>query len=620
MRVGLRAVAWLVCFSQAAVCATTVYLLTRSGFLYRTSDGAGSWQQVMVPGIGPSTYFSALAVDPRNPSNLYVTLVEQVNSGAKSRSAATTPAHSLFRSNDGGQSWSEIVLPTGFVPNRLLVDPAASSVVYATTGGPLSRSTDSGATFTAVTAAGAGVLRVVADPTRAGAVYALALGDKRDSTLYRSTDSGATWTLVGPLRLSQLLGQLPRGLAVDPQNANTLYAAVGGVCPSATINCQLIKSTDQGKSWQSLNQAGDFYDVTIDPRTNDIYASGFRQAASRTTTPTALVLKSSDAGKTWNALTAGLSPYPVEVYLDPNLNTTLYASLEPSSGNSTGEPLGIFVSANGGTSWTRKDVTPVVRASDSLVVMQVTSDSPAAPPPPPPSALLDRMSSAATLQDGPVAAESIVIATGARLATGSAAANYDRPSNNLLGTAVKVTDSAGVSRAALLFKVSPTQVTYQVPAGTAPGTASVTVTSGDGLTAAMNLEVAAVAPGLFTANAGGLAKGFVLRRSNGNVFIEDLFDIDGAGAVVARPITVSNGDDVRLVLYGTGFRAGGDFSATVGGVAAAVLYAGPQGVQPGMDQVNFAIPPEVGAGGPQSVPVVFTAAGQTANTVYVTVQ
>jgi len=90
---------------------------------------------------------------------------------------------------------------------------------------------------------------------------------------------------------------------------------------------------------------------------------------------------------------------------------------------------------------------------------------------------------------------------------------------------------------------------------------------------------------------------------------------------VARPITISNGDQVTLVLYGTGFRAaGGDWSATAGGINAPILFAGPQGIQPGLDQVTLMLPPELAAGGAQSVPVVLTASGQLANTVYVTVQ
>jgi uncharacterized protein (TIGR03437 family) len=231
------------------------------------------------------------------------------------------------------------------------------------------------------------------------------------------------------------------------------------------------------------------------------------------------------------------------------------------------------------------------------------------------------MTSAASLQDGPVAAESIVIATGLRLATDSATADYLRPPDSLAGSRVDVTDSAGVTRPAAIFKASPTEVTYQVPPGTAAGTATVVITAGDGLTATATVVVAAVAPGIYTLNAAALVKAYALRRSNGNIFIEDVFDIDAAGSIVARPITISNGDEVHLIAYGTGFRAAaGDFSATVGGISAPVLYAGPQNVQPGLDQLNLMLPPELAAGGEQALPIVLTAAGQTANTVYVTVR
>jgi uncharacterized protein (TIGR03437 family) len=112
-----------------------------------------------------------------------------------------------------------------------------------------------------------------------------------------------------------------------------------------------------------------------------------------------------------------------------------------------------------------------------------------------------------------------------------------------------------------------------------------------------------------------------VRVSAGNAFIEDVFEIDLSGAVIPHPITVSNGDQVTLMVYGTGFRAaGGDVSAVIGGISAPVLYAGPQGVQPGLDQFNILIPPELGTGTPRIVQIVLTAAGQPSNTVNVTVQ
>lgn len=229
--------------------------------------------------------------------------------------------------------------------------------------------------------------------------------------------------------------------------------------------------------------------------------------------------------------------------------------------------------------------------------------------------------SAASGLSGAVAAESIVIATGAHIATASATGDFDLPPIVLAGTTINVTDSAGVTRAAVIFSISPTQVTYQIPPGTAPGPATVTITAGDGVTGSVKVQVAAVAPGIYTLTPGGLVKAYVLRVSNGNQIIEDVFDIDATGTLVPRPITISNGDQVYLLAYGTGFRAaGGDFSATVAGIATPVLYAGPQGVQPGLDQFNVLLPPDAAAGGPVVVPIVLTASGQAANTVYMTVQ
>ena len=93
-------------------------------------------------------------------------------------------------------------------------------------------------------------------------------------------------------------------------------------------------------------------------------------------------------------------------------------------------------------------------------------------------------------------------------------------------------------------------------------------------------------------------KAYAICISNGNTFIEDVFEVDATGVVIARPIIISNGDQVYLIVYGTGFRAaGGDISATVGGISAPILYAGRRGVQPGLDQFTIVVPPELATGG-----------------------
>jgi uncharacterized protein (TIGR03437 family) len=215
-----------------------------------------------------------------------------------------------------------------------------------------------------------------------------------------------------------------------------------------------------------------------------------------------------------------------------------------------------------------------------------------------------------------------VTAKGSHLATGTASAELDPPVTILGGTTVTITDASGATVQAPLFSVSPTQVNYQIPPGTALGTATVTITAADGLVTAGQLQITDVAPGVFTLNGAGLVKGYALRISGSNQFVEDVFEVDATGAVIARPVTISNGDQVYLLAYGTGFRAAGTggVTATIGGISVPVLYAGPQGTNAGVDQFNILIPPELAGTGQSLAQIVLTAGAQAANTVKLTVK
>jgi hypothetical protein len=127
------------------------------------------------------------------------------------------------------------------------------------------------------------------------------------------------------------------------------------------------------------------------------------------------------------------------------------------------------------------DISGSVYIASSQFIYKVTGIASSGPPPAPPTGSVTKTVSAAGLQSGPVAPESIVIATGSHLATSSATADRDSPGATLAGTTVKVTDANGSSLLALVMSVSPTQVTYQLPAGMAVGAATVTITAADGV-------------------------------------------------------------------------------------------------------------------------------------------
>jgi uncharacterized protein (TIGR03437 family) len=226
--------------------------------------------------------------------------------------------------------------------------------------------------------------------------------------------------------------------------------------------------------------------------------------------------------------------------------------------------------------------------------------------------------SAASFKVGALAAEGIVAAFGSGLATAAQLAADADPNlpgvqlpTALLGTTVRVTDSAGISRQAPLFFVSPTQVNYQVPAAAAAGLATVTVTSGDGSISVGTEVIAAVAPGLFTSNGDGVGApvGFVLRVRSGQQSFEEIIQYDAAQRrYIPRPIDLgAESDEVYLILFGAGLRrrqAISTVSLHIGGVNAPVLFAGAQGELTGLDQINLRLPRVLAGRGEMDVSLV----------------
>jgi uncharacterized protein (TIGR03437 family) len=154
-------------------------------------------------------------------------------------------------------------------------------------------------------------------------------------------------------------------------------------------------------------------------------------------------------------------------------------------------------------------------------------------------------------------------------------------------------DGAGVSLAAPLVSMSPTQIMFLVPAAAAPGAAQITVTNLTATQTASNVEISTVAPGIVTMNGTGLPAAVAVRAAaDGTQTSQPVYATDGNGAVVANPISISSSGTV-LVLFGSGIAAGGTAltSATINGQAA-VTYAGPAGGGgKGLDQVNILMPP-----------------------------
>ena len=200
-----------------------------------------------------------------------------------------------------------------------------------------------------------------------------------------------------------------------------------------------------------------------------------------------------------------------------------------------------------------------------------------------------------------LAPESLGTAIGTDLAAETASSQSVPWPTTLGGITVQVTDSAStpVTRLAGLVFVSPSQINFQVPAGTAPGPATVTINNGQQTTSAQ-VQIGSVAPGLFSVGGQGDAAATGIRvaipTQQQSPFAVVLCVDPGAGCHLV-PIDLGVDTPVYLSFYGTGFRGRSSLenvAVTIGNMTAQVtvqaIYAGPQPQTPGLDQLNIPLP------------------------------
>lgn len=173
--------------------------------------------------------------------------------------------------------------------------------------------------------------------------------------IYQSTDAGRTWTHLG---LAD--GQQIPALAVDPRDANKVFAAVLGHPYGPSQERGIYRSTDGGQNWQKVlskdeNTGGS--DVEIDPSNPDvIYASmwevreGPWEDGNEFNGTGGGLFKSTDGGTTWHQLTDGLPADLSQIYvaIAPSDPRRLYATLGTASGK-----LAVYRSDDAGESWAK---------------------------------------------------------------------------------------------------------------------------------------------------------------------------------------------------------------------------------------------------------------------------
>jgi uncharacterized protein (TIGR03437 family) len=190
--------------------------------------------------------------------------------------------------------------------------------------------------------------------------------------------------------------------------------------------------------------------------------------------------------------------------------------------------------------------------------------------------------------------QSLVSIYGNDFAAGLIRAEAGPLPSQLGGLRVTVLDSKTTQWIALLYFVSPGQIQFVVP-DVALGTARLEISSDDGRIWTGAIEIANVAPGLFSANADGegVAAATILTiASDGTQSYSDAFRC-GPAAGTCAPAPIDLGDEsteTHLILPGTGLRNASKLNIWLGGVASEVVNWGAQPQHAGLDQIEVRIP------------------------------
>jgi photosystem II stability/assembly factor-like uncharacterized protein len=217
----------------------TFYVAYASGGIWKTTNNGVSFEPLFDD--QPTIIIGDMALDPSNPQRIYV------GTGENNSSRSSYGGAGVFRSDDGGETWTHIGLEMTDRIGRVLVDPrnpdrvfvAALGKLY-TPGGErgIYRSSDGGSTWEQVLVGEndlTGFVDMAFQPGNPDVIYAAAWERVRrpwnfteggeGSAVWKSMDGGDSWEkLGGGFPSADYVGRI--GLAVTPANPQMLYASV----------------------------------------------------------------------------------------------------------------------------------------------------------------------------------------------------------------------------------------------------------------------------------------------------------------------------------------------------------------------------------------------------------
>ena len=327
-----------------------MYVGTASGGLWKSTSAGISWEPIFNDQVTASV--GAVAIQQSNPDVIWV------GTGEGNPRNSLNGGYGIFKSLDGGKSWSSMGLEKTRNIHRVIIDPTNPNIVYAAAiGSPwgehpergIYKTTNGGKTWRHVLAVNnkTGAADLVMDTNNPNKLIAAMWEHKRDpwffnsggsgSGLHISFDGGETWSKKTE-KDGLPKGDLGRiGLAIAPNKTNIIYALI------ESKKNALYKSEDGGFNWKKINDKSDignrpFYysDIAVDPQNENRVFSVFTY-----------VNVSQDGGKNFNQL---MPAYGVSNGVHPD-HHAWWIHPEDGSFMIDGNDGGLNITRDGGKTW-----------------------------------------------------------------------------------------------------------------------------------------------------------------------------------------------------------------------------------------------------------------------------
>jgi photosystem II stability/assembly factor-like uncharacterized protein len=341
----------------------TVFVGAASGGVWKSTDSGTIFKPVF--DRQPVQSIGAIAIDPTHQENMWV------GTGESWTRNSVSIGDGIYKSTDGGESWSNAGLKDSERITRIVVDPRASGTVYACVPGKLwsdsadrglYKTTDGGKTWQLILKGAnlsTGCADVAMQPGSPDVLLASLWDFRRKgwtfrsggdgpksasgSGLYRSSDGGKTWTEF-TVASAKGLPAKPYGriaLAYAPSEPQTLYAFI------ESTDSALFISHDGGASWEKGDKSTwmvwrPFYfaNLIVDPKN-----------AKRVFKTDGALILSEDGGHSFTTVGGfnGAHGDVHDIFVDPANSQHVFS----------GDDGGLWISYDGGNKWWKTDNLPI---------------------------------------------------------------------------------------------------------------------------------------------------------------------------------------------------------------------------------------------------------------------